>query len=136
MIFGYEKEKDWPICILTAEGKPESEEEIKNLLNGWSTLYEKSESENTRFKFLIDVRLVKNIDIKYLIMIGKYLISVKDKTEKWMDKTAILVSSPTIKMFIKFVFTIYKPVRPFKVFNEPAQSIQWLLSQNETSDHL
>ena len=132
MIFGYEK-KDWPLCILTVEGKPTSEKTFQNLLNEWSLLYIESEQKNERFKFLIDVRQVSGVDLKYMIMMGKYLISVKELTEKWMDRTAILVSNKSIKNLIKFVFTLYKPIRPFKVFNEADKSIEWLLN-NEKGD--
>lgn len=130
MIFGYET-KDWPLVILTAEGKPNNEDEMKNMLQGWSNIYIQSQKTNQKFRFLIDVRQISSIDIKYLIMIGKFLKNVKSLTEQWMEKTGILVSSNTIKLLIKFVFTIYKPVRPFKVFNEADMSIQWVLNNEE-----
>ncbi len=130
MIFGYEK-KDWPLAILTAEGKPNNETEISSMLEGWSELYKQSQETNKNFRFLIDVRQVPGIDIKYLIMIGKFLKTNKSETERWMEKTGILVSSNTIRLLIKFVFTIYKPVRPFKVFNEPEEALQWVLNDEE-----
>lgn len=132
MIFGYEK-KNWPLCILTIEGKPNSENVFKQFLNEWSLLYEESKVRNQRFNLFIDVRGVSGVDIKYMIILGKYLISVKNLTEKWMNKTAILVSNKSIKNLIKFVFTLYKPIRPFKVFNEADKSLEWLLN-NEKGD--
>lgn len=130
MIFGYET-KDWPLVILTAEGKPNNEEEIKNMLQGWFNIYIQSQRTNQKFRFLIDVRQIASIDIKYLIMIGKFLKKSKSLTEKWMEKTGILVSNNTVKLLIKFVFSLYKPVRPFKVFNEADRSIQWVLNNEE-----
>lgn len=130
MIFGYEK-KEWPLCILTAEGKPSSEEEFRNLLNGWSELYTQSKETGQKFKFLIDVRGVNGVDLKYMVMMGKFLLNSKELTEEWMDRTAVLVSNKNIKMLIKFVFTLYKPVRPFKVFNEAEKSLQWLVNDEK-----
>lgn len=130
MIFGYEK-KDWPLVILTADGKPNTEDEMNAMLDGWSELYTQSQKTNKNFRFLIDVRQVPGIDIKYLIIIGKFLKNNKILTERWMEKTGILVSSNTIRLLIKFVFTIYKPVRPFKVFNEPEEALQWVLNDEE-----
>jgi hypothetical protein len=131
MIFGYNNSK-WPLVILTAEGSPRSEDEMNNMLEGWSNLYIKSMETNEKFRFIIDVRDIYSIDIKYLMIIAKYLVKVKNLTEKWMEKTGIIVSSNSIKLLIKFVFTIYKPVRPFKVFSEGEieKSLNWVLGEN------
>lgn len=129
MNFGYDH-TNWPIVVLTADGSPKKESEIKSLLDGWSLIYQTSQQKREKFRFIIDVRQVTQIDIKYIMMIAKFLIKNKKLTETWMDRTAVLVSSNSIKLLIKFVFTFYKPVRPFKVFNheEVRKSFDWVTS--------
>jgi len=135
MRFGYNNDK-WPLIVLSCAGSPKSESELMSMLEGWSNIYKLSEEKKTRFKFVIDVRDVSGIDIKYLIMISKFLNENKKLTERWMDRTAILVSSNNIKFFIKFVFKIYKPVRPFKVFgkNDTKECFDWVVSNNQGDD--
>lgn len=129
MKFGYDK-TNWPIVTLTAEGSPENDEQISRFFDGWTNLYSTSIETKTRFKFFIDIRELTSVDMKYLIMISKYLVKMKKVTESWMDRTGILVSSNIIKQLLDFVFTIYKPVRPFKIFNDPVEGLTWVINSD------
>ncbi len=135
MIFGYNNDQ-WPLVVLSCSGSPKSDKEMREMLEGWSNIYKLSGESGVRFKFVIDVREVSSIDIKYLIMIARFLTENKKLTENWMDKTAIIVSSNNIKFFIKFVFKIYKPVRPFKVFgkDDTKECFEWVIGDKKGDD--
>lgn len=130
MNYGFDTSK-WPLVILTIEGAPKDDEEMKKFLEDWGRIYHLSMEKNERYKLLYDVRQAKAVEIRHLVQMGNWLSTMKSLTEKWMDRTAILVSSPTIKLLIQFVFKIYKAVRPFKVFNSPENTIEWLMSEEE-----
>lgn len=127
MKYGYDK-TNWPIVILTAEGYPENESQMSGFLHEWGVLYSNSSEKNAKFKLFIDIRSLDSVDVKYLIMIAQFLVKSKKQTETWMDRTGILVSSGIIKQLLDFVFSIYKPIRPFKIFNDATEAMKWVIN--------
>jgi len=130
MVYGFEIQ--WPLIIITADGI-DSEEEMNNLLNDWSNIYTMSMQNNEKHKLLIDVRKVNNIELKYLIMIGKFLAKVKPLSETWLDKVGILLTNQIIRLLIKFVFKIHHPIRPFYISDNPEETLEWVLG-DQTDD--
>ena len=138
MFHGFDLSK-WPLVVLTIDGSPKNEEEMELFLSDWEKLYIKSMETDLRYKLLFDARKASTVDLKHLIRMGKWLVTMKDLTEKWMDRTGIMISNPTIKVLIQFVFKVYKAVRPFKVFSEPEETLKWIISDlpgDETSNTL
>ena len=123
------------LVLLTTQ-TPTSIEDVELFLKEWEKVYTKCMEDNCKYTLVFDTRKVSKFDIKYLKLMGKWLKKMKTMTENWMDRTAIIVSNPIIKGFISFVFLIYKPVRPFKVFasDELVKSIEWSLSKNPGDD--
>lgn len=126
MISGLDTSR-WPLVILTTEGDPQTSDDVELLLINWESLYICAEDTSQRYKLLFDVRNTENVKFEYLKYVSSFLVSHKALTEKWMDRTAILVSNQAIRLLIKFVFMIYHPVRPFKVFDNPEEAIGWLM---------
>lgn len=118
----------WPIVILTIHGKPKDDLDFDTFLEKWKSIYVDSMTRGERYKLIFDTRLADMVRFDHLIKLGKWLKSIEDLTEKWMDRTAIIVANPSIKLLIQFVFKIYKAVRPFKIFgqNELPDAIKWL----------
>lgn len=127
MISGLDTSR-WPLVILTTEGDPQSSDDIELLLANWESLYICAEDTSQKYKLLFDVRNTENVKFEYLKYVSSFLTNHKMLTEKCMDRTAILVSNQAIRLLIKFVFMIYHPVRPFKVFDNPENAIRWLMS--------
>jgi hypothetical protein len=128
--YGYDI-TNFPLAVLTISGIPNNDSQINAFLDDWARLYEVSMKKNQKHKLLFDVRKTDSIPFNYLIMIAKFLIKMKKSNEQWMDRTAILVSNPTIKNLIAIVFKFYRPVRPFKVLDDSNESIQWLMSSDK-----
>lgn len=130
MKYGYDK-TNWPIVILTAEGFPDNDSQMTRFLDEWNTLYSKSIETRSRFKMFIDIRELKTVELKYLMMIAQFLVKAKKQTEKWMDRTGILVGSGgIIKPLLEFVFGIYKPIRPFKIFDDATKAMGWVINNS------
>lgn len=111
-------ETHWPVVVLTISGSPSSDEDMNLFLTEWQNLYIISMQKSQRYKLIFDARNAGVVTFNHLKMMGEWLSKIKHLTEMWMDRTAIIVSNPTIKLIIQFVFTFYKAVRPFKVFHE------------------
>lgn len=126
----------WPIVILTINGKPKDDLDFNTFLEKWKLIYIDSMTKGERYKLIFDVRLAEMVRFDHLTKLGKWLKSVEHLTETWMDRTAIIVANPSIKLLIQFVFRIYKAVRPFKIFgeNELADAIKWLNDGNDRGD--
>ena len=126
--FHFDK-KRWPIIVLTIRGKPVNDEDFDNFLETWKLIYIESMTKGERYKLIFDTRLAQMVKLDYLSKLGTWLKDIKDLTERWMDKTAIIVSNQSIQLLIQFVFRIYKAVRPFKIFNgkeDLSKAILWL----------
>ena len=100
----------WPIVILTIKGSPTSDKDMTGFLKQWESLYHISMEKNERYKLIFDTRDASMIKIPYIRQMGKWLVKMKSLTETWMDRTAIIVSNPSIQLLIQFVFKIYKAV--------------------------
>jgi hypothetical protein len=107
----------WPLAVMKITGKVNKDVEFQKFTNEWSMLYVDSSERNERFRLILDAREMGKVDMKYLYGMAKFLMHCKTLTETWMEKTAIWVGSKRIKKMIHWVFKIYKPVRPFKVFS-------------------
>ena len=119
-------DSQWPLVILTLEGDIHDSIQFNNLLSDWSKLYIRSSEENIRFRMIVNISNMGKVDLKYIIGIGQFLKKCKVLTEKWMEKTAILVKKNSIiKTILDTVFMVYSPVRPFKVFNEIEKAGIW-----------
>ena len=123
----------WPIVVLTISGSPEDDADMRAFLTAWQELYIVSMQKNERYKLIFDSRKAGVVKFNHLRAMGEWLSKIKNLTETWMDRTAIIVSNPTIKLLIQFVFTIYKAVRPFKVFHESCleKAFLWVNSDEE-----
>ena len=122
----------WPIVTLRLDGKVDNKSDFNRYLEEWSEFYVMSSQRNEKFKLIYDARGIKSRPpLKYLYAQAEFLKTAKELTETWMDRTAIIVSSPIIKKMIHFVFNFYTPVRPFRVFleHEEADMYQWINSQ-------
>lgn len=133
--FNFDTSK-FPVIVLTIQGSPGSTEEMDAFLEAWQNIYVISMEQNKQYKLIFDTRKAGSVELKYLKQMGLWLGKVKCLTEKWMDRTAIIVSTPIIKLLIQFVFQIYKAVRPFKVFSgeQVEEAFVWAISSEDEGD--
>jgi hypothetical protein len=119
-------DSQWPLVILTMEGPINDSVKFNELLSDWSQFYVKSSKEKIKFRLIVNVREMGKMDLKYILGIGQFLKKCKALTEKWMEKTAILVEkNSVVQTILDTVFFVYTPVRPFKVFNDIQKAGVW-----------
>lgn len=133
MVFFYFDIDNFPLIILTIEASPCSMDEMELFLKKWEELYDKSRETNERYKLIFDVRkaTVSLKDTQYLQRLGGWLTEHKIETETHMDRTAILVSNDTIRLLLNVVFVLYRPVRPYKIFNDINLVKKWVVSDEQ-----
>lgn len=124
----------WPVVCIKIVGVPKDKEDIHKIINIWSQIYVRSMTCNEKFKLVFDAREASLNNVELLRVLAEFLIKVKLMTEQWMDRTSILVSEEKIRNLIKFVFLLYKPVRPFKVFTNAEKSLEWVQSDEPGED--
>lgn len=126
---------NWPVVILTIQGKPTNDKDMKEFLHDWTGVYTYSMQANQRYKLMFDVRksTVGLNEFHHLRTLGEWLVKIKSLTEQWMDRTAIIVSDPFMRVLIGSVFRIYKAVRPFKVFDDNmlVNAREWLFQDDD-----
>ena len=121
----------WPVVICTIAGRVNNEEAFQSYLTNWSKLYLKASDKKTKFSLVFDIRKLDGVDMKYLLGQAMFLKKTKSLTELWLNRSSILVNKPSIRRILDFVFTIYRPIRPFKVFTDPCKAFQWVQSSEE-----
>lgn len=120
----------WPIVSIKVEGIPKTDEDMIEITKVWTQIYMESMVKGEKFKLIFDI-LESGLDrIELLKHIATFLVNVKSLTEQWMDRTVILVKGTNIRTMLNFVFMLYKPVRPFKVYTDPKDALVWLISEN------
>lgn len=88
--------------------------EFENYINIFDSIYEKEE----KFKVIFDLRQSKFKDVCYSKMNNMYMKKNLDNTQKYIEKTSIIITSSFIKTLLKrFIFAIYKPIKPNLITN-------------------
>lgn len=124
----------WPLVVLKLKGEAKTEEDIHSVIKTWTHIYMESMSKNEKHRLIFDVRESKMVNVELIRIFSSFLERVKKLTENWMERTAILVSDDKIRLLIGLVFTVYKPIRPFKVFMEDSKAIEWALGTTPGED--
>lgn len=133
-----EDTSNWPVVTFKIKGNFSkcSRKSLDEFLLKWSELYVKASEEKTKFRVLIDVSEVEGTNITYTLEFGKFLKNCKELTEMWMIKTALVMDGGLIKGILDFIFSsVYKPVRPFKVFDKLEDAAVWILN-NDLGDEV
>lgn len=122
----------FPLVVLRLDGPCRKQVDFDKFTQEWSQLYIDSQNYSETFRLVIDARNLGKVDMKYLYGMSTFLKNAKVLTESLMDRTAVWVSSKTVRRLLYFVFKFYKPVRPFKVFGpeDEAAVFKWVLSND------
>mgnify|MGYP001439828996 FL=1 len=106
----------------------------KNLNNNtyYFKLYKIQQNEFDHFIFSFNLLFKKKVKIKIIFDLSdviikdflftkqllKFMKENKKKTEKYIDKTSIIISNEFIRKNINFcIFNFYKPIKPNKITN-------------------
>ena len=106
-----------------------SQEECDEYLQKFAELYERKE----KFNILLDCRAADSFPVSYAIQHATFLIKYKVQTEKYIKKSAILLSNQTLKSILDVVFSIYTPKSDLIISENFRKSLIHVLDQQENS---
>ena len=106
-----------------------SQEEFDEYLQKFAELYERKE----KFNILLDCRAADSFPVSYAIQHATFLIKYKVQTEKYIKKSAILLSNQTLKSILDVVFSIYTPKSDLIISEDFRKSLIHVLDQQENS---
>ena len=102
------------VLLVTVTDKIPSEEEWKETKTIMKSFYESAEIGNFRFSIIFDLKQLGSLPYKYFEEWSSLFIDYKEKTEKYIHRTSIIVDSLLIRTAINLFFKIYTTVRPMK----------------------
>ena len=101
------------------------QEAFDEYLQKFSELYNREEL----FNILLDCRAVDSFPISYAIQHATFLIKHKVKTEKYIKKSAVLLTNPTLKNILDIVFSLYTPKSDLIISEDFRESLVHVLDQ-------
>ena len=81
----------------------------------------------------MDCRAADSFPVSYAIQHATFLIKYKVQTEKYIKKSAILLSNQTLKSILDVVFSIYTPKSDLIISENFRKSLIHVLDQQENS---
>jgi hypothetical protein len=102
--------------------QPLNMEEFQTFLNDMTQLYLRQQ----RFSILFDTRKMSMLPLKYLKGISNWMKKYREEAKRYLEKTAILVSSSTVRFFMKSLFLIVPPSAPNQVCGTLRQAVEYL----------
>jgi hypothetical protein len=102
------------ILILTIKKDIPNDIEWDWLKLTMNKFYENAEIDNIKFSIIFDIRLLGILPFKYYTEWANLFLQKKEQTQKYINKTSILVDSMLIKLSLNWFFSIYTTIRPMK----------------------
>lgn len=109
----------FPLVIIKFIGNIENDNEFYEFINIWENLYNNKQN----FMFIFDTTKMCLINIKYSILMAKFIKQFKKKEHHYLKKSIIIINSKIIKPIIELIFWIEKPVSPIYITNETLENI-------------
>jgi len=106
-----------------------SQEEFDEYLQKFAELYERKE----KFNILLDCRAADSFPVSYAIQHATFLIKYKVQTEKYIKKSAILLTNPTLKKILDVVFSIYTPKSDLIITENFREALIHVLDQQDNT---
>jgi len=88
--------------------------------------YQTAEIKNYRFSIIFNITKLGNLEFKKYKDWINLFNRLKNKTEKYINKTCIVVNNKIIKTSINLFLRIYKPIRPMKIVDNIQQSLDYI----------
>jgi hypothetical protein len=111
------------MLIINILHAPKNDLEYDMYLNEMSSIY----TDRKPFSMLVDTsKLDANLPISFIRKLADWIKKHKPESELYLTKTAILVNSNFIRLFITAVFTIIKPSRPCITTCSIQEAIEYL----------
>ena len=102
-----------PVVIVKFESDIKSEEDINKFLDEWMLLYDNKKN----FTFVLDTTNMGIIKLKYCNKIRKFVKSMKELNNQYLEKSLVIVSNKAVNHLINFIFKFQKPISNLYLYN-------------------
>ena len=106
-----------------------SQEKFDQYLQQFAKLYDRKQP----FNILLDCRDAESFPISYAIQHATFLIKYKIQTEKYIKKSAILLTNPTLKKILDVVFSLYTPKSDLIITENFREALIHVLDQQDNT---
>jgi len=108
-------------------GAPHSPDEFSTFLANFDKMY----APQKEFAVLFDARLVEWIGVSNFMELLGYTKHHEELAKLYMQKTAVLVTSPYIQSLIEKLLVLQPPANPTKFFTDKKAALRWLFNVPE-----
>lgn len=100
-----------PRVVVTISGTIESDDDFKNFIREWLTLFESGQPFNLEF----DTIKCGLINIKYAILMAYWIKRFKRRRFQNLESSKIIVANRSIIYLLRLIFFIERPIAPVEV---------------------
>lgn len=111
--------KDFPIVIVTFEGKIVDDNDFNSFLNNWIELY----LLQKQFIFIFDTSKLDIPSIIYCIKMSVFISKLRKMPIQYLNKSLIIINHTYISYMIDFMFSLQPPVAPVYITQESIEII-------------
>ena len=115
-------------CILTIKKDKPNDIEWDWIKMTMKEFYENAEIDNMKFSIIFDIRLLGILPFKYYNEWADLFLQKKEQTQKYINKTSILLDNTFIRLSLNCFFSIYTTIRPMKFVDTIQEGIIFVSS--------
>lgn len=113
---------NWPVVHVKLTGVPEDLEEFEDYLSGFDLLYDKKR----QFNMIIDSTNIGNVSMYYIARQAFHMHNNEDKTNKYVNKVALVVTTDFTTTLLNALFSMRKPVCETELFKSVEEAKEWV----------
>jgi hypothetical protein len=120
---------DFPNVSLHFSESSWSKSDYSETVNSLTIVMKMAIARNLRIKIFVIGNAhteLENPPFRFWTWVLKDLFFLRDLVANSIEKTAIFKPSNSMNGFFKFLFAMYKPKRPLKIFNNYDEAVVWL----------
>tara|TARA_Y100000389_G_C17341474_1_gene453558 strand:- start:558 stop:998 length:441 start_codon:yes stop_codon:yes gene_type:complete len=109
----------FPVVTVKFNGGIQNESEFYYFTEEWKKLYINGQN----FIFIFDTTNMAMMNIKYCIMMAKFIKELKYQPYHYLQKSIIIIKNNFVKTLLDIIFFIQKPVANVYLTKDPYESI-------------
>lgn len=113
----------WPNVRISFTSLPSSDAEFQSFLTQMTELYSKKQ----RFSFLFDTRgFAGLLPHSYIQGLAKWIDTNGDNAKQYLERSAVLIANPAVRLFLNALFLIRKPSAPCQLCSSLRDCVDYL----------
>ena len=124
---------NFPVVKLKLTSYIKNDEEFNEFTKHWIKLYNNKKD----FLFIIDTRNMELCSVKYCILMGLFLRSLKSRNPHYLKQSIIIIKNNIVRQMLSVIFLIEKPIATvYLTYSEPQNYtlLNPYISQNDLNN--